>query len=36
MNQMIYSLYLDWEIEIAYDGDQNWQGKCSALTSTLK
>ena len=33
---MIYSPYLDWKIEIAYDHDQNWQGKWTAPTSTLK
>ena len=32
---MIYGLYLDREIEIAYDCNQNWQGKWTALTSTL-
>jgi len=33
---MIHDPYLDWEIEIANYCDQNWQGKWTALTSTLK
>ena len=32
---MIYGPYLDREIEIVYDCDQNWQGKWIAPTSTL-